>query len=310
MNYPTPEPKEPLRCPWWPTCEAVLVPIPQLVRAGSEELLWVYPIHDVVGPGSWYGHCPASHFLITYLPEGGYRITDYAAGVLADQGQFYTKWLLERERAAKDRARKPPPPKRTVQDVITYLAGGDEPPPTEVERLLRTHGAHVDPRVTNADYFPGRPTDAGEPGAGDAPVAPVPAGVGGEPMTGRGAMADNSHSTTRGLAELAVNQMGQTQDLLARITNAIDEAEAISIAVQSQVRSVQGLVTACVGTGEGAPASGEQMAEQTMLAVDTIAGDNNILIALRVAKSRVEAAHQQINAAVEHGRTYIGVLSR
>ena len=123
-------------------------------------------------------------------------------------------------------------------------------------------------------------------------------------------MADNSHSTTRGLAELAVNQMGQTQDLLARIMNAIDEAEAISIAVQSQVRSVQGLVTACVGTGEGAPASGEQMAEQTMLAVDTIAGDNNILIALRVAKSRVEAAQQQINAAVEHGRTYIGVLSR
>jgi hypothetical protein len=122
-------------------------------------------------------------------------------------------------------------------------------------------------------------------------------------------MSDSSHSTTRGLAELSVNQMGITQDLLARITNALDEAESIAIAAESQVRSVQGLVVACVGTGDRAPESGERMAEQTALAVDTIAGGDNILMAIQVAKNRVQNAHDQIASGAEHGRRYIGQLS-
>lgn len=287
--------KPPLRCPFWPNCEAELSPVGQLAVIGSDEIEYVYPIHDVEGPGSWFGRCPASSFLITYLPNGQYRLTNAAANWLAAQGQLYARWLVQR--TAKQNAERPPAAS-SVEQVIAWMAGDDRIPMPSADR----------PERPREESFPGRPADAPEPGAGEEPAAPVPTGVGGDHFTGRG-MSDSSHSTTRGLAELAVNQMGVTQDLLSRMTNALDEVETLAVAAEQQVRSVQGLVVACVGTGQRAPESGERMAEQTALAVDTIAGNDNILGAVRVAKARVDAAFSQIHSAAENGRAYIGQLS-
>jgi len=168
-------------------------------------------------------------------------------------------------------------------------------------------GRPVDPDRDRAEFFPGRPADTPEPGVGEPPAAPVPIGTGYH--LGKAAM-DNAHQTAAGLAGLAINQMGLTQDILSRLTSALDEAEALAQAAESQVTAVQSLVISAVGTGEGAGEGGNKMAEQTALAVDTIGGGEggNIFNAINVAKIRVELAHQQIAAAVEGGNQYVAGL--
>lgn len=167
-------------------------------------------------------------------------------------------------------------------------------------------GRPVDPNRDRDEFFPGRPADAPEPGVGEPPAAPVQIGTGHH--LGKAAM-DNAHQTAAGLAGLAVNQMGLTQDLLARITDALDEAAELAVAAEAQIGAVQSLVTAAVGTGEAAGMGGNAMAEQTALAKSTI-GDarDGILSAIHVAKVRVGLSHQQIMAAVEGGRQYIAGL--
>jgi len=195
----------------------------------------------------------------------------------------------------------PPDTAKIQRAYAAYLALAGEPLPSAYL------GAPVGRPADQPEeyYFPGRPADAPEPGPGD-PHPAVEIGAGHH--LGKAEM-ENSHSTTKGLAMLAVNQMGLTQDLLARMTAAVDEAEAVAIAAESQIRSVQGLVSACVGTGADAPTSGERMAEQTSLAADTIGGENNIGNALALAKQRIADAHRQIAVAAEEGRRYIGQLS-
>jgi hypothetical protein len=165
-------------------------------------------------------------------------------------------------------------------------------------------GRPVDP--TN-EYFPGRPADAPEPNPGERPEMLPSWELGGGHLGG--SAVDNSHSTTQGLVGLAINQMGLTQDLLARVTSALDEAEAVAVASESQIRTVQSLVMAAVGTGEGAPPSGEQMAEHTALAVDTISGDASVGLAVHLAKVRAETANNQILAAVANAQEFLRTLS-
>lgn len=167
-------------------------------------------------------------------------------------------------------------------------------------------GRPVDPDRDRDEFFPGRPADAPEPGPGEAHPA-VEIGTGHH--LGKAAM-DNAHGTAAGLAGLAINQMGLTQDLLARLTSALDEAESLAQAAESQITAVQSLVISAVGTGEGTGEGGNKMAEQTALAVDTIGGGEggNIFNAINVAKIRVELAHQQVAAAVDGGNQYIAGL--
>ena len=187
---------------------------------------------------------------------------------------------------------------------LRAIAAGDDlagAPYVPLAELIE-HGRPADP--TN-EYFPGRPADAPEPGTGEPPAAPVQIGTGHH--LGRAEM-DNSHSTTQGLVGLAINQMGLTQDLLARITAAIDEGESLAVAAESQVRAVQSLVISAVGTGADAGDSGEAMAEHVALAVDTISGEANIGQSLALAKLRVETAHLQLVASIVHARDFLARL--
>lgn len=306
MEYPSPAPQAPLRCPWWPTCEAVIAPLPHLVRPGSAEFVWVYPIHDVEGPASWWGRCPASQFQINFTPDGGYTLSEYAQRWLADRGLVYTREIVKRLiRKARDTG-KDPDPTPGVDQIIAWMAGGDD----AFRRGRVPLPSKVYPERPRDEHFPGRPADAPEPGAGDPPTAAVPAGVAGDHFTGRQAMDSSHHSTAKGLAELAVNQMDVTLGLLARITNAIDEAEGVTVAAEYQIGSVAGLVTAAVGTGANAPRSAEQMAEQVALGKSTIGDQSDgILPALRLARTRIETAQRQVAAAKEHGYAYIRSLS-
>ena len=302
MDYPAPDPKPPLPCPW-EVCKAVLAPVAHLVRPGSTEMVWVYPIHEVVGPSAWFGRCLTSQFQIIYTDDGGYTLTGYARQWLRDRSAIYLNEATAR--AIKESLTRPGREPLTMPEIIAEIYRDG----TGVNAFIGAfvHGADRREPPATDDYFPGRPADAPEPGVGEPPAQRVDIDTG--QSLGKAAM-ENSHATTKGLAMLARNQMGLTQDLLARITAALEEAELLAVAAESQVRSVQGLVVACVGTGAGASSSGERMAEQTALGVDTLSNDtNSVLIAVRLAKSRVESAYEQMASAAEHAAAYIATLS-
>lgn len=302
MDYPVPDPKPPLPCPW-EVCKAVLAPVPHLVRPGSTDVVWVYPIHEVAGPSAWFGRCLASQFQIIYTDDGGYTLTDYARRWLRDRSAIHLRETVAR--AIKESLTHPGREPLTMPEILAEIYRDDDT--GALTSGASVHGADRREPPALDDYFPGRPADAPEPGVGEPPAAPAPLDAG--YALGKAEM-ENSHATTKGLAMLARNQMGLTQDLLARITAALEEAEMLAVAAESQIRSVQGLVVACVGTGAGASSSGERMAEQTALAVSTLSSDtNSVLVAVRLTKSRVESAHEQMASAAEQAAAYIATLS-
>jgi hypothetical protein len=151
------------------------------------KMVTVYPIHDVEGPASWLGRCPASQFIVP-------KLTQRAKQHLAESLAAYERRLAENIRlarmtAATARARAEldpllPPGQRKLGAVL-----GEDPFGNVID--LRT-GDYVEPRPgarvgrrthrPNDDYFPGRPGDPPEPGRGEKPGGSVPPGVDGESL--------------------------------------------------------------------------------------------------------------------------------
>lgn len=299
--FAVPDPRPPLRCPFWPTCEAELAPRGQLVRVGSDEIEWVYPIHEVVGDNSWFGSCPASHALITYLPNGDYQLTEYMTRLIEEQGRTWVKWTLER--TEKLRAAGVEPPETPYQQIIRKLAVGEAEGPV---------GGEGRPERPIEESFPGRPADAPEPGPGEEADQPVPEAVDGERL-GRGTQMsdDNRRDSLKGLTDLAVRQLDQTREMCDRITNALNEAQELLVAAGYQIDAAQSLVRSAVGDGSGLPPSAEALAEQTHLAASTLRtedeGDGTVLAAVQLALVRVRDAREQLSAAIEGGREYYNI---
>ena len=112
----------------------------------------------------------------------------------------------------------------------------------------------------------------------------------------------------KGLAMIAAGQLGQVNGVLDRAKQALDECAQLVIAAEHQLRSAQALVTRAVGTGAGAPPSGEQMAEYTMLAVSTVAGGSGSLAStLTIALRRLQDLQTQVSAAESNARQYANI---
>jgi len=159
------------------------------------------------------------------------------------------------------------------------------------------------------EWFPvkARPDEGPQPG--EPPHAPVPAGVEAIHLSGRDEV-DDSHAATVGLTRLAITQFGQAQEALAVVTDLLDRATAAAAIAETNVQSANALVKSAVGTGAGKPAPGEQMAEQSRLAVNTLsaADGSNLHNAINLGKIRAELAVQQIAGAVSNAEAYIGLL--
>lgn len=256
--------------------------------------VWRVPYHNVRGPSvppSFRGafKCPGA---LVGLRFGTSEPDTPSRAAMSHRASVYwarVEGVMEAERERVERLR---------------AEGGD----VDETPLITPEGREpTDPTPGNILYFPGRPADAPEPGPGES-HPPVEIGQGHH--LGRSAV-DNAHDTTRGLAQLAVNELGKTQEVLSTITAALDAAEAQGVAAEALIHAASALVTAAVGTGENANAAGNEMAEQTAVSLSTIGGDNadNIQAAIQVAKIRVELAVQQIAAAVTKANEYIASLS-
>jgi hypothetical protein len=187
-----------------------------------------------------------------------------------------------------------------------------EPPPSAGAYMGGPLGRPADWERPREEYFPGRPADAPEPGPGDPPAGYVPSGVEGIHLTGRDAM-DNAHDTTKGLVLLAMAKMNETQGKLAGCAAALGGAVGLATMAEMEATAGNALVIAAVGTGAGKPRSAEAMAEQMAVAVDTIMGEGheggNLFNAIEIARIRVEAAAQQIAAALQQAEQYVALLS-
>lgn len=188
---------------------------------------------------------------------------------------------------------------------------------SDAERAKAQHhlgfpvGRPVDHEQSTDMYFPGRPADAPEPGPGEAPAQHVDYGNVAGHHLGRAAV-ENAHDTARGLVLLAIPRMEEAIGKLTGVMHALNGAIGITTMAEIEATAANALVIAAVGSGAGKPTSAERMAEQMVLAIDTIMGvtrPGNIFNAIEVAKIRVTAAIQQLTAAVSKAREYVALLS-
>lgn len=128
-------PTQGVPCPF-PPCMAQVVPV--LYRTDpydASKFATMLPIHDVEGPGSWFGRCPASQFAYPGLTE---RARQYLAESLA----AYSKRLVER---AEGREWRPVGPWQQHAE--------SEPSAPSATGKPR-------PAVEPSAYFPPRPADS------------------------------------------------------------------------------------------------------------------------------------------------------
>lgn len=271
-----------MRC-LWRYCTATYQPVEQLARPGSDEIERVVPIHDVEGPGDWFGRCPASSIL---LQPYGKMISVYARKVLEDGAATF-------ERMAEERARWVDPPNGGeltaghapggMWDRITSLLGG-------------VTGASQDNShpLPDDNYFPGRPADVPEDG-----TIPVPAHVAGT-SHGRQSM-DNMRDQLKALTLLAVNAFGEAQETCAQMTESAQRVQALCVALKAHVQSGRALAAAAVGNAGDLPESADKMLDHADIALSTI---EDILPMASLLVMRIEAVSQSLAAAAANGREY------
>jgi hypothetical protein len=256
--------------------------------------VWQVPYHNVIGPNvpPLFRHfkCPGA---LVNFHLGTDRILSADRQGLIDRGEIYWARLAE-WRASERRATEAAQAANTEPETPMMLPEGRPPDLTEGKII----------------YFPGRPADAPEPGAGEAATQPVDYGNVAGHHLGR-AEVDNAHDTTRGLVVLAMAKMRETQGKLAACGNALDGAVGIATMAEMEVTAGNALVVAAVGSGADKPSPAEAMAEQMAVAVDTIMGPDggNVFNAIEVARIRVETASQQVAAALTQAEQYLALLS-
>lgn len=279
-----------MKCPFHPPCEADLEPIEQRVAPGSDEVEYVYPIHQVTGADAWFGGCPASHFLI--LPGG--RLTETAKIVLREATKTYHRMAMNRARTQQAANRG-----NTAAQALTH----DLPLPSPV-RPVRPVG----------ESFPGRPADAPEPGPDERPAAPVPPGVGGESL-GKGqttGMYDNARENLSGLIRLAIAQMEQIRDLLVQTNDHLTQAEGWVVTAQHQAGSTKSLAAVALGqtgaAGAVLPDAAQKMVENMFRAEQVLRHDSDPRTLIGVTMGRVETAVVYLTTSIEFARAYLASL--
>lgn len=221
------KPSPPLMpCPFSP-CEAERVLIVHRTDPADEtKRVRVYPLHDVEGPASWFGRCPASMLIAPNLSSAG-------MGVLRDAMDQYRRMVNERYQAALEKEQR-------VSEAIHDLIDHPERYPDRVRP--------APPSVE--DYFPGRPADAPEPGAGEQPTAPVPAGVWGVRHGGANMSTREQHLA---LVNAAIENAADIQELAAGVTESLDRLDGYVAAMVQKQQAGAALMIGAVGAGGNLP---------------------------------------------------------
>lgn len=266
-----------MMCPW-PQCTGNPALVKQRVRPGSDETETVIPIHNVVGAAAWFGRCPASGILI----RRDRSMSATAIRVLFDATAAYGRILAERTR------REHAAPKLTRRE----------------ERWQELSGSDLSRRKVRPDaeeYFPGRPADAPEPGAGERPSTAVPPGVVAVPQTGRSHGMDDMRSQLRAMTSLAIEAFGQAQETTAQMTAAVEVFDRLNVLLADKQQAAHMMTLAAIGSSFNVPDSARQMVASSAAASIAI---EDIGAALQLLMQRVNLAYGNLAAAAAAGAEY------
>lgn len=226
MTQEMPERPGPMPCPF-PPCGANLRPlIHRTDPYDKSKIATVYPIHNVEGDASWFGRCPASQFAVPHL---SFRALEF----LAETTASYERRLAERIKLA------------AMLEAVNRSHD-------EVDERTDANGpAGRAQRLPTDDYFPGRPADGPEPGRGDEPAAPVPAGVGATPL-GKEAM-NSSRAETKAMLAAAAQAGTEIQSGVTVVTEELDMIDAALAGIADNQQIAGAMMVAAIGTDGDAP---------------------------------------------------------
>jgi hypothetical protein len=290
-----------MRCPAYPMCTAVFAV--DLKPGPSSRIAGFYPTHERLSAVGQTAECPGS----------GARI--FGNGEVHESDRAYIRragveWLRDAVQEHGEAGAA------TAEQLLAHLSGEAssvvpraDPAQLDAEvaailhrTLHETSGPVGRPAAGPRDiYFPGRPADAPEPGRGERPAGRVPMDVGGG-FLGRAAM-DNARDQLVTLVGMIIDQIGQTQDTLARMTGQLDGLLALAEACSGQLTSAESLTRAAVGSGTGTEPA-ERLREQLILARATVSGPDGVPGAAALARIRVGLAFTQLRAAAQAAEEY------
>lgn len=292
-----------MRCPF-PPCEWDEEPLRQQARFGSDEVNLVMPMHEVVGDDSWYGRCPGSMLIVPVLTPRG-------AAVIAEALPGFATRKHNRLTARIERARA----EATAAEAAAAEAGVPTKSVDGIAEMLLKHGPRVDPRLSNSDYFPGRPADAPEPGPDDPPDT-LPAAakdaliINLNKYTGA-EVHDSARDNLNSLVTLCVHNAAGVIEDLSRVQAAIERAQGMLAAADETAGNTRQLMTMTVGaqTDTGQPEPARTMVAMMALGHTTMVGngDQSIKQSLAAALDAVAAAMNQVAAAKTAAEEYRGM---
>jgi hypothetical protein len=265
-----------MRCPAYPMCNAVYA----LEPTTGGPIIGIYPPHDIVG--SSIGRCPGSGARVL----GDNRIHEADRMHIRRAGAAWLRKVVQRS-ADSGRIHG------DAEQLLTQLAD-------QLAAEGPVSGAHLG-RPANGPreiYFPGRPADAPEPGVGERPAGRPAMDLGGG-FLGRAAV-DNARDQLQTLMGLAIEQIAQGQDTLAKMTGLVDSLKALDTVVGDNLRTAQGLLTAAVGSGHNVPEPAHRL-RALLAAAGAMNASASEITATRV---RVEKTYSQLVAAIEAAREY------
>jgi hypothetical protein len=265
----------PMKCPFAP-CLAQYEPIVhRLDPYDATKTAMVYPIHEVVGQGSWFGRCPASQLMVPFITPRGRQ-------VLSDGVKQFIRQHGERINAEAERIRERP--SQLVHDAIDKATRPNRQTPPSVE-----------------DYFPGRPADAPEPGVGDKPDAKLPP----TQIGYKAGKAETVSTLEQHLAMLAATRrkIGEAQDAVARAIEGIEALEAATAQLGPHCDAAAALADATVGILSG-PSDAVLMRATLAAAKSTATGEDGIVQATGLVRSRLMAIAGSLASASRHAETY------
>lgn len=175
----------------------------------------------------------------------------------------------------------------------------------DAERGGVSFGAGPDRPVE--EYYPGRPADAPEPGPGEPPAVTLPLDA---PITltplGRTAM-DNAREQLLALISATIEQVGQAQDALAKLTSQLDAADGYTAVIEQEIAAAEALLNMTIGSS-GAHDKAEEIRTALHKAKEgTVGQGDGIIAALAIAKLRSETVMLHLSAAVVAANEYSAI---
>jgi hypothetical protein len=248
-----------------------------------DELVKVYPLHQVRGKYAWYGTCPGSQLMLP-LSERGTQVLEEAGAILRRR---HVERINERVRMMRDEG-------------LSSL----EEQNREIKKAKRdgTLG-HLD--RPGEDYFPPRPSDEDDARRTYDPGR-VPADVEGHhlsPDQGAPNVSDNLRAQLRALIHLTITSAEQLNASVTASYDGINLLDAQLAAAYEKADAAVQMANAAIGSDNHPPEAAVNMRNAAIVARAKVEEAQARLNAVQLPISLASAS--AVNAGVE-GRRYLG----